>query len=154
MRSLQTRQGHLPGGLRRCCRYRNGAPLAVKNTKKVPRFRVVFVAYLWQYVDMFPSGGPSCLRTTCGSQGSTSVAICADFDAPGPSFQHPPSAAELQSDEKAPLCVAVLGAPGHAHRAPLTSMPCREGERHGTGMCPRHVRLEDLQSGVASRPFL
>ena len=60
IRQLQTRQGHLPGCLRRCCRYRNGAPLAAQNTKKVPRFRVVFVAYLWRYVDMFPSGAPSC----------------------------------------------------------------------------------------------
>ena len=154
MRSLQTRRGHLPGGLRRCCRYRNGAPLAVQNTKKVPRFRDVFVAYLWRYVDVFPPGAPSCLRTAYGSQGSAFITICADRDAPWPSFQHTPSAANLQSDEKAPLCVAVLGAPGHAHRAPLTSMPCREGKRHGTGTYPRHVRLADLQSGVASRPFL
>ena len=55
IRLLQTRQGHLPRGVRRCCRYRNGAPLVVQNTKIVLRFRVVFVAYLWQYVDMFPS---------------------------------------------------------------------------------------------------
>jgi hypothetical protein len=154
IRLLQTRQGHLPGDLRRCFRYRNGAPLVVKNTKKVQGFRVVFFALLRRYVDMFPSGGPNCLRTAYRSQGSAFVTICVDLDAPWPSFQHTPSAANLQSDEKALLCVAALGAPGHAHRAPLTSMPCRDGERHGTVIYPRHVRLADLQSGVASRPFL
>ena len=109
MRSLQTRQGHLPGGLRCCCRYRNGAPLAVKSTKKVPRFRVVFVANLWRYVDMFSSGGPRCLRTTYGSQGSTFGTICTDLDAPGPSFQDPPSVADLQSDEKARVKILTSG---------------------------------------------
>ena len=154
IRLLQTRQDHLPWGLRRCCRYRNGAPLLAAETKKVSRFRVVVVAFLWRYVDMVPSGGPRCLRTAYGSRATTLVTICADLDAPWPSFQHPPSAADIQSDEKAPLRVAVLSAPGHAHRAPLTSMPRREGERHNTAIYPRHVRLGDRQSGVASRPFL